>query len=242
MTTMLGETRYGLELARLVAGPRLRRARRRGGAPPVLLIPGFMAGDASLAMLRSWLRRRGHRVARSGIRVNMDCAEQAVGRLRAQAEAFAADCGRPLILIGQSRGGALGRATAVRAPESVSGLVMLGSPVLDPLAVSPPVLRAVRSVARLGDAGVPGVLSSSCGDGPCCVRFRRDLAAPLPRGLTAVAIYSRSDAIVDWRACLDPQAKQIEIASSHIGMSVNAEAYRALERVLDSPQESAWSG
>jgi hypothetical protein len=120
---------------------------------------------------------------------------------------------------------------------------MLGSPVLDPLAVSAPVRRAVRSVARLGDAGVPGVLSSACGDGPCCEPFRRDLSAPLPPGLAAVAVYTRSDGIVDWRACLDPQAEQIEVDSSHCGMGVNAEVYRVLERVLATPEEeSAWSG
>ena len=27
---------------------------------PVLLIPGFMAGDASLTFVAGWLRRRGH--------------------------------------------------------------------------------------------------------------------------------------------------------------------------------------
>ncbi len=43
----------------------------------------------------------------------------------------------PVVLIGQSRGGALARSLAVREPESVSALVMLGSPVSDPLAVLP---------------------------------------------------------------------------------------------------------
>lgn len=242
MTARLGEARYGLELARLMAGPELRRVRRRPGAQPVLLIPGFMAGDASLGLLRSWLRRRGHRVAMSGIRVNAGCAEETVDRLHAQVQAFATKCGGPVTLIGQSRGGTLARAVAVRAPESVSALVMLGAPVLEPLAVSAPVLRALRSVARLGDAGVPGLLSSACGDGPCCEPFRRDLAAPLPAGVHAVAIYTRSDGIVDWRACLDPQAEQIEVDSSHCGMAVNAEVYRVLERVLATREEDTWSG
>ena len=37
-------------------------------------------------------------------------------------------------------------------------LVTLGSPVLDPLAVSAPVLRTVRVLARLGDLRVPGAV------------------------------------------------------------------------------------
>jgi hypothetical protein len=80
--------------------------------------------------------------------------------------------------------------------------------------------------------GVPGVLSKKCADGSCCAAFRRDLIAPLPPGLRAVAIHSRSDGIVDWRACLDRHAERIEVSSSHVGMAVNTEVYRLLERVV----------
>jgi hypothetical protein len=121
-------------------------------------------------------------------------------------------------------------------------LVMLGSPVLDPLAVSTPVLRALRAVAWLGDAGIPGMLSTRCADGACCAQYRADLSAPPPPGIRAVAIYSRSDGIVDWRACLDPLAERMEVESSHCGMAVNTEVYGVLERVLHSSKESAWSG
>jgi triacylglycerol lipase len=121
-------------------------------------------------------------------------------------------------------------------------LVMLGSPVCDGLAVSAPVLRTVRILARLGDLGVPGVFSTSCKDGACCAAFSEALEAPLAPEIDAVALYSRSDAIVDWRACLDPYAEQVEVDSSHCGMSVHPEVYRALERVLDRSMEAAWSG
>jgi|GEM_PF-5811463 len=45
---------------------------------------------------------------------------------------------------------------------------------------------------------------------------------------------SRSDGIVDWRACLDPHAQPVEIDSSHIGMAVHPRVYRVLERALDA--------
>jgi triacylglycerol lipase len=231
-----GELRYGGELARLLADGELRTPRRRVDAQPVLLIPGFMAGDASLTMLRAWLRRRGHRVAMSGMRANVDCAEQIVGRLETQLLELAAETGRPVFLIGQSRGGALARSLAVRNPDSVSGLVMLGSPVCDSLAVSAPVLRTVRWLARLGDLGLPGVFSSRCKDGACCATFRDDLAAPLAASIGAVAVHSRSDGIVDWRACLDPHAQPIEIDSSHAGMSVHPGVYRVLEAALNASE------
>jgi hypothetical protein len=55
----------------------------------------------------------------------------------------------------------------------------------------------------------------------------------------ALAVYSRSDAIVDWRACLDPSAECVEIDGSHCGMAVNARVYRELERTLDRAQAAA---
>ena len=239
---MWGELRYGGELARLLADPRLRAPSHREDASPVMLIPGFMAGDNSLRVMRNWLRRRGHRVAMSGMRVNVGCAEEIVQRLEDQLEQFAGDCDERVVLIGQSRGGALARALAVRHPELVCGLVMLGSPVCDGLAVSPPVLRTVRLVARLGDLGMPGVFSTSCKEGECCAGSEADLAAPLDDEIEAVAVYSRSDGIVDWRACLDPHAELAEVDSSHCGMSVHPEVYRVLEQALDGTTEVAWSG
>ncbi len=237
-----GELRYGGELVRLLSDARLRAPGRRDDADPVMLIPGFMAGDNSLGVMRHWLRRRGHRVATSGLRVNVGCAEEIVQRLQSQLERLAEERGGPVVLIGQSRGGTLARALAVRHPELVRGLVMLGSPVCDGLAVSAPVLRTVRLVARLGDLGLPGVFSTSCKEGACCASFEADLAAPLAPEIEAVAVYSRSDGIVDWRACLDPHAQAIEVDSSHCGMSVHPQVYRVLEEVLDGSTEAAWSG
>jgi triacylglycerol lipase len=235
-----GELRYGGELARLLAHAALRGPRRAREAQPVLLIPGFMAGDASLAVLRHWLERRGHRVAMSGMRANVGCAERLVRRLQARLLAHAAECGQPVFVIGQSRGGALARCLAVRSPEALSGLAMLGTPVRDPLAISASVRHAVSLLARLGDLGWPGMFSSSCRDGACCAGVRVQLGAPLSPHIRALAVYSRSDGVVDWRACLDPHAEAAEVHSSHCGMSVHTEVYELLARALDG--EPAGSG
>jgi pimeloyl-ACP methyl ester carboxylesterase len=234
-----GELRYGGELLRLLADGELHRRRPNARPLPVMLIPGFLAGDASLTVLNQWLRRRGHRVAMSGIIANVGCAERTVARLEEQLRRLTRECSSPAVLVGQSRGGALARALALRGGDAVSALVMLGSPVCDPYAVSAPVMRSVRWLARLGDLGLPGVVSSSCASGTCCARFRKDLVTPLPADLEAVAVHSRSDAIVDWRACLDPHARAVEVDSSHCGMSVHPEVFRVLARVLDDAGQSA---
>jgi triacylglycerol lipase len=235
-----GELRYGAELVTLVGSREFRSPGRRSGHPPVLLVPGFMAGDRSLQILAGWLRRRGASVAPAGILLNADCAERAVTGIEARVRILAERAGGPVVVVGQSRGGALARVAAVRNPGTVSAVVMLGSPVVAPLAIGSTTLGALRSVARLGDLGVPGILSSECRDGACCERYRRDLAMPTPESVHTVAIYSRSDGIVSWRACLDPHAEQIEVDSSHTGMSVNVNVYRVLARVLD--EEVPWTG
>jgi triacylglycerol lipase len=224
-----GELRFWPELATLLSDFRFWAPPRKGSRQPVLLIPGFLAGDASLTVMAGWLRRRGHRVRTSGIHLNVGCSGRDLDRLDTVLDAF----GEPVILIGQSRGGTLARALAARHPDKVAALVTLGSPVLDPLAVSPSVLRTIRSLAFLGDLGVPGVFSTDCRDGDCCAEFRSLLAKPLRSSAPVLCLYSRSDAIVDWRACLDPDAECVEIDGSHCGMAVNAQVYRELERIID---------
>ena len=46
------------------------------------------------------------------------------------------------------------------------------------------------------------------------------------------ALYSKTDGVVDWRACLDPAAEQIEVRASHLGMGLNAEVYAELGNAL----------
>ena len=171
--------------------------------------------------------------------LNVDCAERAISHLEVRLRDLARDTGRRVVAIGHSRGGELARVLAVRNPDAVGALVMLGSPVMEPLSAGRPVLAAVRSVTRLGDLGVPGMFSTQCMEGGCCASFREDLRVPLPPKMSAVAIYSRSDGIVSWQACLDPHARQVEVESSHAGMPVNREVYRAVAEILDN--EPRWS-
>jgi triacylglycerol lipase len=229
-----GELRYSGELARALTRHGVGSGSAPGGAPPVLLIPGFMAGDGSLRVLAAWLRRRGHRVSMSGMRANVDCAERALGPLHSRLSELHARSGQRVYLIGQSRGGGLARCLAARAPQSTAGLAMLGTPVLDPLAICRPVRHLVGAMALLGDLGVPGVFSTKCIDGACCQNVREELRAPLASHVRALSVYSKSDGVVDWRACLDPHAQAFEVDSSHCGMSVHADVFEVLARALDA--------
>jgi triacylglycerol lipase len=199
---------------------------------PVLLIPGFLAGDGSLSTMTRWLRAAGYHTHRAGIRANVSCSEYACDRLEKRLEGFAEATGQRVAIIGQSRGGVFARALAVRRPELVSGIVTLGSPTLSQLRVHPLVLAHVGLVAALGTGHVPGCFTWRCLRGSCCARFREDVARPFPPEVGYLALYSRTDGIVDWRACLDPAAEQVEVSASHVGMGLNASVYAETAHAL----------
>jgi triacylglycerol lipase len=229
------EARMGLEAATLLRDPLFRgEGVRDGRGRPVLLIPGFLAADGSLAWMAGWLKRAGYRPTRAGMRANVDCSGAALRRLEPRLERVVAEQGKRAVVVGQSRGGSLAKALAARRPDLVCGVVTLGSPHTDPLAIHPLVRLQVEAIGRLGSLGAPGLFKRSCLDGDCCASFWEELAGRLPRGIGFVAIYSRSDGVVDWRACLDPCAdSHVEIETSHCGMAVSPAAWRAVADALE---------
>jgi triacylglycerol lipase len=195
------EGRIGLEAARLRRSAVWSSAGGLDGrGRPVLMVPGFLAGDGSLTSLTQWLAAAGYRPERAGIRSNVACSEEACVRLERRLEELAERDGRRVVLVGQSRGGMLARALAVHHPDLVAGIVTMGSPVRSQLAVHPLVLAQIGLVASLGSSRVPGLFSWTCLRGACCERFRTAIAGPFPPGVGYVALYSRSDGVVDWRA------------------------------------------
>src|SRR4051794_41805111 len=76
------EARIGLEAAALVRDPVFRgEGVADGRGRPVLLIPGFLAGDGSLSMMGGWLKRAGYRPSRAGIVSNLNCSGVLMPRL-----------------------------------------------------------------------------------------------------------------------------------------------------------------
>jgi triacylglycerol lipase len=230
------EARIGLEAAALLRDPIFRGdGMADGRGRPVLLIPGFLAGDGSLSMMAGWLKRAGYRPSRAGMVANVNCAGALLPRLEGRLEGLVSEQGQRAAIVGQSRGGTLAKVLAYRRPDLVTGVVALGSPQVDPLAVHPLVRLQVETVGRLGSLGAPGLFKRSCIDGDCCSSFWEDLGQPLPRGLSLVSVYSKSDGIVDWRSCLDPHATQlVEIDASHCGMAVSRSAWRAVAESLEA--------
>jgi triacylglycerol lipase len=227
------EGRLGLEAAALMRS-RVYRGDdvENAEGQPVLLIPGFLAGDESLALMTRWLRKTGHHTRKAGMRSNVDCSEAAYERLVERLECLADTRGERVAIIGQSRGGNFAKVLAVRHPDLVSGIVTLGSPQLDPFDIHPFVRAQVYAVGTLGFLGVPGLFKHSCKWGHCCEKFWEDLHEPLRDDVGYLSVYSKSDGVVNWRSCLDSGAEHLEIEASHLGMAVSPRAWRAVEHAL----------
>jgi pimeloyl-ACP methyl ester carboxylesterase len=258
------EGRAARELADLLRSP-VWRWPESAAVPgqPVLLIPGLLASDSTLTLMARWLKRAGYAPRRAGIAVNVDCSEAEMTRLVERLERSTDRAGRPACVVGHSRGGVFARALAVRRPDLVSGIVTMGSPLVDPLRNVHPLLHLQLEVlSSLGDLGLGRVLRHTCADlrlfdeapphplsrallararrraeagEPCCEAFWDDFRAPFPSDdVRFVSLYSRTDGIVHWEACLDPAATQVEVDSSHCGMAASAEVYPQVATALRS--------
>jgi triacylglycerol lipase len=195
---------------------------------PVILVPGFMAGDATLAFMARTLRQRGFRTYRSHIRANVGCTLAAAAELETRIESIAIKREARVHIVGHSLGGMLARGLAVRRPDLISGIVTLGSPMLAPGAHHWLLTTGVDVLVRLSRAGVPGLMSEECVAGGCARQSFEESRESLPAGVSFTAVYSRRDGIVDWRACVDPLAVPVEVSASHVGMAVDP---RVVEQV-----------
>jgi triacylglycerol lipase len=178
----LAETRWQLELARLLVDPVLRgQGVLRGDGRPVVLMPGFLAGDQTLLVLARWLRLIGYQPYTCRFIANVQCADRAVERVERQIDRLHGRSGRRVAVIGHSRGGHYARALGHRRPELVSHAISLGAGLRAMLAISYPTQGAVavarEALRRTGTARSPGLLHRSLR-----LRLRARLHRPIPEG------------------------------------------------------------
>jgi len=67
--------------------------------------------------------------------------------------------------------------------------------------------------------------------------FGEAVNSRFPRGVKLSSFYTRTDEVVDWRACITPEGDNHEISGGHVGLAVNPQVYRLLAVILAAKPE-----
>jgi triacylglycerol lipase len=204
-----------------------------GNRKAVMLIPGFMAHDLTLAPLAGICKWLGHKTFFTGIRSNSNCPRETLLHLERHLERIYDDEGR-VVVIGQSLGGVYAREIAARRPELVERVITLGAPVrLVEDSANAVVVAMARLMGHLRNKEA-GCLTSSCACGMMLVE--RNLGE-----IPTTVIYSKTDGVVHWESCIDRSGaktvENLEVSASHVGMGMNTEVLRIIaDRLAMTPR------
>jgi len=219
------------EFTALLRDPVFRgRGVPRGDGRPVLLVPGFLAGDWALRVMDGWLGRIGYETYLSGILLNVQHSERLLAGLRRKVIEIEKETGSRVSLIGHSRGGLLAKVLAQRRPQSVEQVIALGAPLADWTDLAAVTHRAV-GVVRTANVLAFGRRLDPEG------RFTFDLK--LTPVVPTTSIYTKTDDVVNFRSCLRPDIPAMPVWGSHNGLVVNPEVYRLIGRLLARPRRPA---
>jgi pimeloyl-ACP methyl ester carboxylesterase len=212
------EARGLIELPRLLFRfPELARE-PRGDGEPVLILPGYGAGDWSTITLQAYLRLLGYRADGWGLGRNKGTALELLPKLLDRAVFLARRRQRKIHVIGWSFGGYLARELARERADLIRHVITLGTPVIG----GPKYTVVAESFRRLG-IDVEALAAE--------VEQRNRISFSTP----VTAIYSRNDAVVAWKACIDRSAaniEHIEVGTTHFGLGFSPEVYQIIARRL----------
>lgn len=206
--------------------PLLTALAPRGDGHPVLVLPGLVTSDRSTVALRSFLKSKGY--ASYGWELGRNYGplpgieRKMIDRLKALADRH----GRKVSLVGWSLGGIYARQLAKMLPDEVRLVITLGSPFNgDPRATNAWKLYEFTSGHKVDDR--EGHMGGAISESPM---------------VPTTAIYSRSDGICAWQACLEnelPHTESIEVEASHCGLGHHPAAVYAISDRL-AQREGEW--
>lgn len=203
----------------------------QGKGQPVLVLPGFTGSDTMTTPMRTRLTEKGYDVYSwdGGVNTgyNAATAEHLVKRLK---DVYEQSGGQKVSLVGHSLGGIFARELARDFPEMVDRVITLGSPFgMQEQETPAMLLQMYKLINPLGDL-------SELTDAD----LQRRRLTP-PKGVPVTSIYSQTDGVVPWRACLNPTTKMTEniaVPTSHIGMIYHPLVLTAVLDRLAAPKKN----
>ena len=205
-----------LDLPRLLLNAPELAAQPKGTGQPVLLLPGYGAGDGSTAVLRRYIRYLGYDARGWGLGTNTGDVPALIPKAAQLVAAIAAETRQPVRLVGWSLGGYLGpRTTGCGGARHHARQSSVGGPKY----------TAVADVYRRQGYDLDAIEAG--------VADRERIPLQVP----ATAIYSKTDGVVAWRACIDSQNRNIEhveVRTTHLGLGFAPDVYRVIAQRLAS--------
>lgn len=191
----------------------------RGDGGIVRVLPGYLCSDLSTIALRRYLRERGYRAEGWGLGTNKGEFEHFAVAVMDLVRADAEESGRPVRIVGWSWGGVIGREVARRAPEAVSHVITLASPI-----VGGPKYTFAAANYHADGHQLDEIVQM--------VARRNSRPMPVP----VTAFYSKADSMVAWQACLDPNpmspTRHIEVSGQHCELGFSTPVLRHVARAL----------
>lgn len=223
---MLLEARAVAEYgALLLSRPAMNRL-PQGDGHPVLVMPGFGAGDLTTHAMRRLLRRLGYRSYGWNQGRNLGVRDVLWMRLRRRLQGIVErNHGARVSLIGWSLGGIYARELAREWPELVRQVITMGSPINGRLDANNAV-TLFRWINRHDGSGTDWAEFQ-----------RRREPPPVP----CTAIYSRRDGVVAWQCAMEeaaPNTCNIQVSASHLGLGFNPRVMRVLANRLARPESA----
>lgn len=213
------EGRFAAEASLLMLQLPMLRLQLPKGRGPVMVLPGFMTDDTTTWLLRRFLDSLGYSVSPWSMGVNRGPMLTQLTPLIERLEALQEKTGELPSLVGWSRGGTLSREIARERPGLIRSVITLGSPVRGGVHGTS-IGRWVTAETGLTPLQLNQILRD---------RQRRPITTPI------TAIYSKTDGVVSWQACIDdlnPNVEHQTVESSHMGLGVNAAVYRLVAKAL----------
>lgn len=199
-----------------------------GDGHPVLVVPPFCSDDAATACMRDYLQARNYAVYGWGLGENR--GPETTGRdgakLVRRVEEIFERGNRKLSLVGWSLGGIQARELAKGMRDTIRQVITVSSPF------------GGGANATHGS----GILAEMSGDDTATEEYRNMLrqVKSEPENIPCTAIFSKSDGIANWRACVErpgPMTDNIEVVGSHCGMGYNpAVLFAVADRLAADPE------
>lgn len=225
------ESRIFMEMALLPASLPLLMEAPVGDGHPVLLVPGFMAGESSLVALRLFLQNKGYDVHLWGLGRNVGFRSKHANALPQKIRYLHHITGRKVSLVGWSLGGVFSFYAAQSSLDCVRSIITLGSPVSVDVGgnQSPPTLKALYRLVshRMGPSAHLMQPRAKA------MRERRRLPVPTS------CLYSLTDGVVPPQEATidgDPTMHEnIRVPGSHIGLGFNGIVLSVIANRLAEP-------